>query len=91
MAERQKKIFTRGVVHAHVRLRRSAKKDDGALVVEEKGEVARVGKGEKRKGKGSSVVSNGSGYDSSQRLRSLSVSDEEEKGVKMAKLSERCL
>ncbi|OBT87422.1 hypothetical protein VE02_04686 [Pseudogymnoascus sp. 03VT05] len=87
--ERKKKMFTKGAVYTHVRQRKSARKEDDALAVEELGEVDR--RGEKRKGKGNSVALGRSGYDSSQRLRSFSVSDEEEKKVKVVKLRDRCV
>lgn len=65
------------------------KKDDGASAVAEMGEKVGVERGEKRKGKGVSMVSDRDEYDSSLRLRSFSVSDEEEKRVKMAKVVDR--
>lgn len=65
------------------------KKDDGASVVAETGEEVGVGRVEKRKGKGVAMVSERDEYDSSLRLRSFSVSDEEEKRVKMAKVVDR--
>jgi hypothetical protein len=87
--ERKKKMFTKGAVYSHVRQRKAARKEDGAMVVEESRGVERVERGEKRKGKGNSVASDLSGYDSSQRLRSFSVGDEEEKRVKVVKLRDR--
>ncbi|KFY72135.1 hypothetical protein V499_07706 [Pseudogymnoascus sp. VKM F-103] len=84
--ERKKKMFTKGAVYSHIRQRKAARKENGAIVVEETRGVER---GKKRRGKGNSVASDRSGYDSSQRLRSFSVSDEEEKRVKMAKLRDR--
>ncbi|OBT72138.1 hypothetical protein VF21_08777 [Pseudogymnoascus sp. 05NY08] len=70
--ERKKKMFTKGAVYTHVRQRKSARKEDDALAVEELGEVDR--RGEKRK-----------------RSGSFSVSDEEEKRVKVVKLRDRCV
>ena len=81
-------MFTRGSVHAPVRQRKSPKKDDGASPVEP-GEVDRARKGAKKSGKGNPEASDGRGYDSSQRLRSFSVSDDEEKRVKMVKSREK--
>lgn len=88
-AERKKKMFTKGAVYSHVRQRKAAKKKDGSIVVEETREVERVERAKKRRGKGNSVASDRSGYDSSQRLTGFSVSDEEEKRVKMVKLRDR--
>lgn len=81
-------MLTMGSVHVYVRQRKSPKKDDSAPAVET-GEVTRTRKGAKRKGKGNSVASDESGYDSSQRLRSFSVSDEEERRVKTVKPREK--
>lgn len=87
-AERQKKLFTLGTP-TRFRQRKHMKKDDGASVVAETGEEVGVGRVEKRKGKGVSIVPERGEYDSSLRLRSFSVSDEEEKRVKMAKVVDR--
>lgn len=81
-------MLARGGVHAHVRQRKSPKKDHDALAVKTS-EVTKTRKGTKGKWKGNSVASDESGYDSSQRLRGFSVSDEEEKRVKTVKPREK--